>query len=955
MHRNIVISSLCLFALPVFLHAESQRPILFFGSGRGAVDCSAIIGALQSQAGGAQQWEIVEGGEWVEPREFSAFSSVVISVSDSPKIRHWTSEDIEEIEKWIEEGGRMILIGSTPILLSDSGPDLGILEKLLGARQATKSQSSTWANTDSDFASLDTSAEPSWMTTGGTALRGLTHVQSIVGWVGENPGVLCGTTTIGKGKVLYLGISPSRYSNTPEFTSIMDIITTFIRGANPAKTSMGKGGWGIEPLGPTAPVTADPVAPIKRELKSNFVSRKADGPDLILAENGKSLGAIVLPANASAAAKLASVELQEAFFKMSGCTLPVLPENEVKIARADEDSLYEITTLDGENFSTAILLGDTTLAQSLTLSSELPSEGYRIKSDGNILFVTGNDTRSDGSPLMGTYYGAISLLERHFKVRWLWPGELGSIYPTASRLGLVAVDEADSPALAQRKVRNAGGVARLSMEPESMDLTDKSEIDRLFEKYKSSSSVRRILRGLSDLQQPFADYIANSKVAPQWFRRQKLGGSFRLLYTHAYDDFYERYGAPHPEWFALQPNGTRKQAPERVRLCKSNHELTDEIARNVLIEAGTTHADSVSISPNDGGAENMFCMCEECRKLDPPNAPLIDFTFVKNKQKMSIRYPAISDRVVDFYNRIAEKVAEKNPEIKLGAYAYSFYRTPPLQHKLSPNIVIGFVGTGYFDDYRLNNDRKSWEGWALQANHLFLRPNALHLGHGFPGVFVHKMDRDIKHFYQTGMIGADYDSIVHHWANQGLNYYVLSRLLWDPSQNVDAIIDDYCQAAFGPAANTIKEYYAKVEELTSAAAASTGKRIDEVLREEEVVNPKLIATGMFLTVAPEVYNKISLEKLQAILDKARGETNGHAKEQARVAFLDVGLQYAKFQSELYRLVNAGKVPSEESSVLMEERRAFFAKAFKEAFFAIGLVEIARRETGLYRQHSKTSE
>lgn len=111
---------------------------------------------------------------------------------------------------------------------------------------------------------------------------------------------------------------------------------------------------------------------------------------------------------------------------------------------------------------------------------------------------------------------------------------------------------------------------------------------------------------------------------------------------------------------------------------------------------------------------------------------------------------------------------------------------------------------------------------------------------------------------------------------------------------------------------------------------------------------------MFLTVAPTVYTTERLKALQALLDQAKGEA-ANPDEKKRIEFLETGLEYARLQSALYRLVESGQVPSPESDSLMQERQKFFAKTFQDSFFAIGLVEIARRETGLYQQHAKVIE
>jgi len=47
---------------------------------------------------------------------------------------------------------------------------------------------------------------------------------------------------------------------------------------------------------------------------------------------------------------------------------------------------------------------------------------------------------------------------------------------------------------------------------------------------------------------------------------------------------------------------------------------------------------------------------------------------------------------------------------------------------------------------------------------------------------------------------------------EGLDYYITAKLLWDTGRDVDAIVDDYCRAAFGPAADVMKTYYRRLEE-----------------------------------------------------------------------------------------------------------------------------------------------
>jgi hypothetical protein len=80
-----------------------------------------------------------------------------------------------------------------------------------------------------------------------------------------------------------------------------------------------------------------------------------------------------------------------------------------------------------------------------------------------------------------------------------------------------------------------------------------------------------------------------------------------------------------------------------------------------------------------------------------------------------------------------------------------------------------------------------------------------------------------------GMWGATFGGANGgNWGTQGLNYYVLAKLLWDPRREIDPIIEDYCRAAYGPGAKAMKEYYRLAEDLSNriAAAGKPNKDLD---------------------------------------------------------------------------------------------------------------------------------
>ncbi|HWL52852.1 MAG TPA: DUF4838 domain-containing protein [Chthoniobacteraceae bacterium] len=648
--------------------------------------------------------------------------------------------------------------------------------------------------------------------------------------------------------------------------------------------------WGTVALGKAVGREAKPGPPrVRQKLETRFRKRPAEGKPTVLFREGEAQALLVVPKSASRAEMMAAELLRTTLGEMTGATFTVVRESETR--RAGEPIIDDA----GRSWAQAIWIGQTAQAAKEGLSADdLKPEGYRLATRGPWLFVLGRDLTENGLRVNGTYFGAANLLERHLGVRWLWPGKLGSVIPKREEVALPPLDEQDEPALAQRTIRN-------------MAVNDLSKV------------------GLALLHGEADDYRNTLDLNATWLRNQGSGSSVRLRYGHAYGDWYERYAKTHPDWFALQPNGSRQQHPSRVRLCKSNPEVAHEAARRVLAAyAENPGLDSVSISPNDGGSHNWFCMCGECRKLDPPDGEKVTLLFARDGKRFEQSYPSLTNRFVTFYNRIAEEVAETLPHARLGAYAYSAYRDPPLGIRLHPSIVLGFVGLNYINDEQRRHDLERWDGWAAQASTLILRPNAFHSGDALPLVYPHRLGEDVKHCYQTGMVAADFDALIGNWSTQGLNYYVLAKLLWDPSAEVDAIVADYCRHGFGPAAETIARYFATLEEATRRVAQEGRVGAEEQLREEEAdsetpLSGKKRRATLFHNAYFSVFTPAFLASLRDLLQEADGEARGDETVRARIAFLRIGLDYA----ELYRrAIHNGGDPGAKQELLDWHRDTF---------------------------------
>jgi hypothetical protein len=583
----------------------------------------------------------------------------------------------------------------------------------------------------------------------------------------------------------------------------------------------------------------------------------ADGPALTLAAGGRPCAAIVLPSGRHAEEDRAVIEteqnaarrLQEHVRLMSGALLPIVCESDLGRVEVADGRVRPEKAPPG---ATAFLLvgeGDVSRRLGVTAGDDLGPGGIRVRVLPNAVVLVGKD---DGAPgRRGVSYAASHFLEV-LGCRFLWPGESGKVMPAKAVVEAAPMDLSYSPPVRQRHIR---------MMPAGPRHLDAGLAALGFTREDWESSRAKALAG--------APYGA-------WAEWQCLGGDIGIRGGHSGAGLrggWKEHGEKHPDWFARQADGTRdqEQAGDRWRLCVSNPGLREHVAKDIIEQArqapGLT---SVSLSPNDGGYSS-FCMCEACKALDPPDAPKVNvmiFAKVGRPERKTIEYPSLSDRYVNYWNVIAERVTAERPNLLFVVDAYSVYSHAPVREKLHPNLVVRYVPSR----------TDAWTGWQKAgARRIYWRPNNLHAGHA-DGALNHVFGRDLAQtmrlFADQGMLATDIQGIYDSWSTMGINYYVAARMCWNPRLTYDGILEDYCRAGFGPAAEPVRRYFLRAEELNGVLA--------EKFTAEAVAD---------------------LRKLLAAASKDAGDDAGVRR---RVAFLRVGLEYTALTAEAYRLADAAR-------------------------------------------------
>jgi len=879
-------------------------------------------------------------GSLADSGPLSNYKAIIFCAQDSAASA-LTDAQVSELGGMAKGGGLLVFLGESLAKLKPARDELGTLADIVGAKQIGKGVTGEpTAEALKLEPALGKKARP-WMS-GGYALSDLTTARPLIG---DGTKANATINSYGNGTVAFFGNPLSSARPDTGIEAYVSLINRLILASGVAKKPTTRETWELIPLGPVkepAPVTK---APVKKELVTKRKEQVLTGPGTDVVRDGKAKAAIVVAKTPSEATKQASIDLQRTVKELIGAELKIYAEDEIQKGEKG----FALIANPEEKIESLILLGDSRWVRAEGVDpTKLAPEGFVHRASNGVIVIAGSDRRENGLELYGTLFGTYDFLERQFGVRWLWPGKIGTVTPFSKTLEANPLEVTDAPLLTVRKLRNISTVGPGYHEPYLPKFWSEPSLRETYAENPKSNLVGRIRRGLKLLGKSEDEYIMRYALAFPWFATARAGMSQRLYGTHAYDDWYEKYHTDHPDWFALQATGTREQSPIRPRLNKIHPGMIQQAASQTVAKfAEDPLLDAAPFSPNDGGA-NTWDMSEASRKLDPPNGPKVMVLYQLAGMKFSKPYVALSDRVVTFYNNVAKEVQTLRPGSRIGTGAYSYYRTPPLHVTLDPSVVLFYTGMNYLNDSNLKKDRENWNGWAAKANEMLLRPNAFHAGHGFPVVWVRKMSEDIKRCYETGMIGSDWDSIIHHWATTGLNYYVLGRLLWDPSQNVDAIVKDYCQSGFGPAASEVEGYFNELERLTNVMASSVGDATESALRDEEEIDVNNFAREVIQRLAPGIYTSEEISKLRTYFARGREKADGHPEVLERLRFLELGVDYAEVQTEIYRFAGEEKPDKVKVAELIEKRQKFFSELFDKDPFAINLPYIAWREEVLYK-------
>lgn len=386
---------------------------------------------------------------------------------------------------------------------------------------------------------------------------------------------------------------------------------------------------------------------------------------------------------------------------------------------------------------------------------------------------------------------------------------------------------------------------------------------------------------VATMRQPEEKAIRDEAL--EWVSNHQGGERDDIPLRHGFSNWWEKYHIDHPDYFAKVPEGMTQREPRRMKLNLANPQVLDQIVEEYK-QAGKPKY--WNVTPNDGSG---FDVSEAVRAWDIPANQLV-LNIWLGRAELTARY-------VKWWNMIYERLAVLNPEVTLVTMAYSGYRNPPPKERpLTARTLLGVVVS-----YRAYD---VWNGWMKYADELLLRPNWGHYGANGPHLPLKEIADYMRFASENRMSGFYMDSILGFWGTQGLNYYLMARLMVDPTLSVEEIVKEYV-VAFGAGEPKIKEYFDYWQQFTIEWAhghkihtVPEGK-YDALIREKKIIDNPFIGPRQAI---PYIYTDEVLDKGFALLDEADSLIGDAGSEAAqRVNFLRQGLKELKLSRDCLAL------------------------------------------------------
>lgn len=357
-------------------------------------------------------------------------------------------------------------------------------------------------------------------------------------------------------------------------------------------------------------------------------------------------------------------------------------------------------------------------------------------------------------------------------------------------------------------------------------------------------------------------YFQEDPICNLWFRVERPAEVFAdNLWVHTFDKLLPSavYGEDHPEYYSLIKG--KRQPGKASQWCLTNKEVLERVG-NALdsIFRANPERDIISVSQNDGNF--TYCTCDACKAIDEHEG-------------------SPSGTLLHFVNQLADRFPDKT----ISTLAYLYSMKPPRHIKPRPNVNIMLCSIDAMREVPLTDNPsgqafvKALEGWAAISDNIFVWDYGINFDN-----FVSPFPN--FHILQPNMALFQQQHVKMHFAQVGgkrgedfseLRAYMIARLLWDPKQDADVLMQEFMTGYYGPAAPYLYQYQHMLEAALLASDAPLWIYDSPVSHKAGMLRPRL------------------MKRYQQLFDQAEAAVADQADFLVRVQRSRLPLQYAELE------------------------------------------------------------
>ena len=272
----------------------------------------------------------------------------------------------------------------------------------------------------------------------------------------------------------------------------------------------------------------------------------------------------------------------------------------------------------------------------------------------------------------------------------------------------------------------------------------------------------------------------------------------------------KKYFSEHPDWFS-EVKGVRRDG--RTQICLTNPGAFEQSYSNICeyIErdidrrrnAGADGVADMLVAGVSQGDWHNFCECASCKAIDDTEE-------------------SHAGSLLHFVNRMADRLAERYPGMKTETLVYQYTRKAPKTMRPNDNVIpcLCSIECSFAKPLSAKDDRhnsafmEDLEKWGRLSKNLYvwdytMRPH--HYFHPFPNVHVLGpnlqtfRDNNVRYVFAQG--GPTYGEFAQ------LKGWLLAKLMWNPDQPLEPLLDRFFRGHYGAAAPYVREYYDRVQRI----------------------------------------------------------------------------------------------------------------------------------------------